>query len=170
MFWCCQFLKNRGTLNKLGIEIVRATCQNTISLYRGLFKWTNCTKGNELILLMIVFLYFSYIAIIFFLKSSQVLQLIPLLKADLEAREYLVLYNVMIFPRRGPRIYIKHGYMCAPGVINVLNHATLTDIPGMKLRKVQCILIYSYRTLHSLDKIIWIVKKTSRNILSHVSI
>jgi hypothetical protein len=36
------------------------------------------------------------------------MQLIPLLKADLEAREYLVLYNVVIFPRKGPRIYIKH--------------------------------------------------------------
>jgi hypothetical protein len=44
----------------------------------------------------------------FFFKSSQVFQLIPLLKADLEAREYLVLYNIVIFPRRGPCIYIKY--------------------------------------------------------------
>jgi hypothetical protein len=47
-----------------------------------------------------------------------------------------------------------------------------TDIPGIKLRKIQytCILIYNYRTLHSLDTIIWdVLKKTSRDIWSHVS-
>jgi hypothetical protein len=98
-------------LNKLGIEKARTTCRNTIRLHRGLFNWTKCTyvlrKMSQSFCCSYYYI-FSYIAILFFFKSSQVLQLIPLLKADLVTREYLVLYNVVIFPGRGPRIYIKH--------------------------------------------------------------
>ena len=76
-------------------------------------------------------------------KSSQVLQLIPLLRADLEAREYLVLYNVVmcISPLGAPHLYKA----LTPGVI--------CD-PGIALQKIKCILINNYRTLHFLDKII----------------
>jgi hypothetical protein len=46
-------------------------------------------------------------------------------------------------------------------------HATLRYI---KLRQIQCLLIYNYRTLHSLNKIIWNVMKISRDTLSHVPV
>jgi hypothetical protein len=104
---------------------------------------------------------FSYIAIIFFFKSSQVLQLNPMLKADLEAREYLVLYNVIIFPRREPRVYIKYY------AVYTRRDKCVESCDTQRLRKIQCILIYNYRTLHSLDKIIWNAEKTSRDILSN---
>jgi hypothetical protein len=42
--------------------------------------------------------------------------------------------------------------------------------PGVALRKIKCILIHNYQKLHFLDKIIWNVEKTSRDLLSHVSI
>ena len=101
-------------LNKLGIE----TCWDTIRLHGGYSNvWNVLTKMSQSFWCI-----FSLIAIIFFFKSSQVLQLIPLLRADLEAREYLVLYNVVmcISPLGAPHLYKA----LTPGVINVLNHAT----------------------------------------------
>jgi hypothetical protein len=96
------------------------TCLNKVSRQRGRpveIPWGSiggCSNGRNVLMKMSqsfwcsYYCIFSYIAIIFFFKSSQVLQLIPLLKADLEAREYLVLYNVVMFPRRGTCIHIKH--------------------------------------------------------------
>jgi hypothetical protein len=42
--------------------------------------------------------------------------------------------------------------------------------PGIALQKIKCILIYNYRTLHVLDKTIWNIEKTSRDLLSHVCV
>jgi hypothetical protein len=153
-------------LSKLGIETARATCQNTIRLHRGYSNGRNVLRKMSQSFWCSYYCIFSYIAIIFFFKSSQVLQLIPLLEADLDAREYSVLYNVVIFPRRGPRIYIKHY------VVYIRRDKCVESCYTHRLRKIQCILtcIYNYRTLHSLDKIIWNVEKTFRDILSHVSI
>jgi hypothetical protein len=75
---------------------------------QGVIQMDEMYEGKLVNPLMLVLLYLFLYSIIFFFKSSQVLQLIPLLKADLEAREYLVPFNVVLFLRRGPRIYIKH--------------------------------------------------------------
>jgi hypothetical protein len=127
---------------------VKVTYRNIMTLHRGYSNGRNVLRKMSQSFWCSYYCIFSYITIIFFFKSSQILQLIPLLKRDLKARNYLVLYNV-IFPRRVPRIYIKHWYMlCTPGVINVLNHATLTDIPGKKLRKYN---VYLFTTIeHSI--------------------
>jgi hypothetical protein len=101
-------------LNKLGIEKARTTCRNTIRLHRGLFNWTKYTyvlRKMSQSFWCSYYCIFSYIAIIFFFKSSKVVQLIPLLKADLEVREYLVLYNVVIFPSRGPCIHVHLAWI-----------------------------------------------------------
>ena len=107
-------------LNKLGIE----TCRNTLRLHGGYSNGRNVLRkmSQSFRCSQYCMSIFSYIAIIFFFKSSQVLQLIPLLRADLQAREYLVLYNVVICisPQGAPHLYKA----LTPGVINVLNHAT----------------------------------------------
>jgi hypothetical protein len=63
-------------LNKLGIETARTTCRNIITLHRGLFNRTKCTKEKESILLMLVLLHhflYSY-NFLFQIQSSSLLK------------------------------------------------------------------------------------------------
>jgi hypothetical protein len=95
-------------LNKLDIEKARTTCRNTIRLHRGLFNWTKCTKENESILLMFVLLYLFLYSYNFLFQIQSSSSTDSPAKSRSRGSRISSLYNVVIFPRRGPRIYIKH--------------------------------------------------------------